>query len=197
MGGVVCGADTERSDWPRDVLQHLVADVLEAHRQLVADVIPYRPRNNDSAGLGQSFEAGRNIDAIAKDVIGLDNDIAEVDADAEGDFLVGLIAAVSLGGALLDLDRATQRFHDTDEFRQQAIAGFLDQVPCMRLDRWFEQLAEQRNEARVCTLLIAAHQAAVTGHIGAEDRGQLAFQPAISRDYAEPRWGADVNRVGT
>jgi hypothetical protein len=39
----------------------------------------------DPARLGQSFEPCGNIDTVAVDVVLLDNDVAEIDADAEFD----------------------------------------------------------------------------------------------------------------
>src|SRR4029077_1851587 len=48
------------------------------------------------------------------------------------------------------------------------------------LDRGLKQLAEQHNEARMRALLVAAHQPAIPRDVGAQDRDQLAFQPAIS-----------------
>src|SRR6516164_7993708 len=44
--------------------------------ELVPDLIVYGLRNADGAGLGERLEAGGDIDAIAKNVVAVDDDIA-------------------------------------------------------------------------------------------------------------------------
>jgi len=39
--------------------------------------------NDDAARLGNAFKAGRDIHAIAKDVIILNNDVADIDPDTK------------------------------------------------------------------------------------------------------------------
>jgi len=53
--------------------------------------------------------------AIAKDVITINNDIANVNADAELDALVGRYVRVALVHAALNIDSATYSIDDTNE----------------------------------------------------------------------------------
>ncbi len=69
-----------------------------------------------------------DIDAVAVDVLALDNDVAEIDADAEIEPLVlAAAAAFCLGLLPLHLDRAAQCIDHAVELDQQAIAHGLDQ----------------------------------------------------------------------
>ena len=42
-------------------------------------------RDGDAAGPGDAFEPRGDVDAVAEDVVVLDDDVAEIDADAEFD----------------------------------------------------------------------------------------------------------------
>src|ERR1700704_906861 len=47
--------------------------------------VAHHPADADPAGFGERFEAGRDIDAVAVDVVGVDDDVAEIDAHAQLD----------------------------------------------------------------------------------------------------------------
>ena len=51
----------------------------------MADLIAHRARDADAAGLGERFQARRHVDAVAEDVVVLDDHVAQIDADAELD----------------------------------------------------------------------------------------------------------------
>ena len=68
-----------------DVLNRLLAQVFKGGRDLALDLLNHGAGNQDSAGIGESFKAGRHVHAIAIDVPILDDDVTEVDADAVGD----------------------------------------------------------------------------------------------------------------
>jgi hypothetical protein len=63
-------------------------------------VVAHRPGNADPAGLGERFQACRDIDAVAEDVAFLDNDVAEVDADAELDAPLPIIPGGMISGSV-------------------------------------------------------------------------------------------------
>src|SRR6516225_6413745 len=94
---------------PGDVLDLLFAHVLEWDGELVAHLISYYPADADAARFSQGFKARRDVDTVAKDVVLVDHDVAEIDADAEIDAPVGLHARVARGHLALHLDRATNR----------------------------------------------------------------------------------------
>ena len=69
-----------------DVLDALLAEILEGDVvEPVADLVAHRAGDADAARLGKHLEARRDIDAIAENVVLLDDHVAEIDADAELD----------------------------------------------------------------------------------------------------------------
>jgi hypothetical protein len=92
------------------------------------------------------------------DVVALDNDIAEVDADAELDPLIGRRdSRVTLDHCPLHFDRAAHSIHDTRELRQQAVAGVLHDPAPMLFDLRIDKLHEMGFEPLVCAFLIGTH----------------------------------------
>src|SRR5271163_150154 len=105
-------SDAVGPDWPRDVLQRLLADVFEGEVEAARGILLNPRRDADAAGLGQAFEASRDIDAVAKDVTVLDDDVADVDADAKLDAVVLRQRGIPLGHCRPDLGRASERVDD-------------------------------------------------------------------------------------
>src|SRR5207248_440131 len=66
------------------------------------------------------------VDAVAIEVVALDDHVTEVDADAQLDAAVGRDTGVVLGDRLLHFDRAAHRIDDAGKFHQQVVAGGLD-----------------------------------------------------------------------
>ena len=135
-------------------------------------------------GSASAFEPRRDVDPVAKDVVVLDDDVAEVNADAELDPAVRGAAALRSAIAALHLDRAAHRIDDAGEFHQQAVAGGLDDAATVFGDLGIDQLAPVRFQPCERPFLVRTHQPRVAGHIGGEDRGQPAFDafPSQSGD---------------
>ena len=157
----------------RDVLDALLATIREPVGQLVANLVVDDAGNTDPAGLRQCFQPCSDIDAVAEDVVALDDDVAEIDADAEPNALLvghfGLAvehAALHLGGAAHGVDNA-------GKFRQQPVAGGLDDATMVLGDLRIDQLPAMCLEAFERAFLVRTHQARIAGHIG-EDRGKTA-----------------------
>ena len=128
---------------------------------------------HQAAGLGDLLEPGGNVDAIAVDVVALDHDVAEVDADAEFLFAARREAALEIS---LDLDAASHRLDGAREFGQYAVAGGAHDAPAVAGD----PLAHGRavlGQGLERRLLVQAHQPAIAGDVGRENGGELAFDP--------------------
>ena len=97
---------------PRDVLDALLAQIVERIRQLVADLVAHRPRNAHPAGLGERFQPRRDVDTVAEDVVVLGDDVAEVDANAKSES-TGFEAKTI--HRLLETDPRTGRFRRDEE----------------------------------------------------------------------------------
>src|SRR6516225_9592593 len=120
-------------DGTGDIFDDLLAHILEWVGQLVADVIPHRPRNADPAGLSKGFQVCRDVYTVTEDVVFLHDHIANIDADAEYDAPLVRNLGLAIDHRPLDLDGATHRINDAREFRQHTVAGVLDDATVMLL----------------------------------------------------------------
>jgi hypothetical protein len=68
-----------------NVLDALLANIIESVGEPVTDMVPDRSRNANPAGLRQRLQPRGNVDAVAVDVAAIGDDVAEIDPDAEGD----------------------------------------------------------------------------------------------------------------
>jgi hypothetical protein len=110
-------------DWPGDILQLDLASVREGEIELVSHLLMHRPRQRDATGIGNALDARRNVDAVAHQVVALHDNIANVDADAQGQSPERT--------CLLDRHRAGHRLNCARKLDQEAIADRLEQSPGM------------------------------------------------------------------
>ena len=129
LGGL---ADFQRIDTDR------LVDVLELGRAEISD-LQIEPAahlpigvlgKTDRAGLGDPFEPGGDIDAVAHEIaVGLLDDVAQVNADAEFDAPLRRQAGVALDEAVLHFDRAAHRVDNAAELDDGAVAVRLTMRP--------------------------------------------------------------------
>src|SRR6516164_10999500 len=81
------------------------------------------------------------VDTVAKDVVVVENDVAEIDADAEIDASLGLHAGVARGHLALHLDRTTNRVDHARKLAEQTIARRVDDATTVLLDLGVGNLA--------------------------------------------------------
>src|SRR4029453_8501836 len=89
------------------------------------------------------LQTSSDVDAVAEDVVALDDDVPEVDTYAEGNAPVVsyIINAASQG--CLHLDRASHRIYHAGELQQQPVAGGLDDAPAVHGDGWVHHFLPQ------------------------------------------------------
>ena len=68
---------------PGDVLDLLLAHVLEGKIELVAHLVAHDTADTDPAGCRQCFEPRRDIDAITVNIFVVDNDVADAPISRE------------------------------------------------------------------------------------------------------------------
>src|SRR6202022_401768 len=165
--------DADRSD---DVLDDLIAEIFKRDvAQSVADLIAHRGRDTDAARFGERFEARRDIDAVAKDVVFFDDHVAQIDADAELYPPRRRDVRVASCHPPLDLGSAQHRVGDAVELEQHAVAGGLDDAAAVLRDGGIDELDPMGLETRECPRLVDLHQPTVADHVGGEDRGEPAL----------------------
>ena len=165
----------EGADRTVDVLQRPRSEIAERQAELVAHLLVHAGRQHDRTRLGQRLQARRDIHGVAEHVVVGVDDVAEMQADAEGLLPVGRLAGIALGHAPLQLDRRAHRLDGAAELGHHAVAHRLDDAAVEAVDHRRHQLGEMRAEIGERLLLVGTHQAAVARHVGEQDGGKAAI----------------------
>ena len=115
-------------------LYALLPEILERVGQLVANVVAYRPRDADAAGLGERFQPRRDVDAVAEDVVTIGDDVPDVDADAKPDAPLAGRLGFAVDHPTLHLGGTAHRIDDARKLHEQAVAGGFDDAAAVLLD---------------------------------------------------------------
>ena len=100
--------------------------ILERQIEAGTDLVAHRPRHRDTAGRSDALQPRRDVDAVAENVVVLDDHVAEIDAGAQLDPPVrGYVGVASSHFALLDFRGAGDRAHYARELHQHPVAGEL------------------------------------------------------------------------
>ena len=165
----------------------MLAHVVEAKIEPVADVLPDRPGNGDPARLGDALEPRRHVDAIPVDVFGLDDHIADVDADAKLYSPVLRHTLIALTHASLDHGGAGHRIDDAWELREEPVARVLHDAALVLGDLGVDQLRAVGFPGGMGAGLVQAHEPAVGHGVCGEDGGQAPVHRQTSTSYPSPR----------
>src|SRR5438477_10421923 len=87
-----------------------------------------------SAGRGNALQARRHVDTIAKNILSLHNDVANVNAHAKFDALILRRTGVLFSNTTLQLGRARHRVYDTGKLHQHSVAGQFNDSSLMLAD---------------------------------------------------------------
>jgi len=107
---------------------------------MVAD----RARDADAARRRQCLQPRRDVDAVAVNIAAVGDHVAEIDPDAKAKApLLGEIQ-IAVGHRALNFASTAHRIDNAGEFRQEAVAGGLDDPAPMLADLWLDQFAQIR-----------------------------------------------------
>ncbi len=174
-------------NWLGDVLQLVRAEVLEPGLQLRLHLVVDGAGDPDSAGIGDTLQARRDVDAVAMDVVAFDDHVAQINADAEDDpLVVGLIGG-AFRHAFLDFDSALDGFDDARELDQQSVARGLDDAAPTARDGRFDQIIEMGVETRTRSRLILAHETGVSDYVGSQNRCKPSLDAFFGHDTSLTR----------
>src|SRR5215472_4922990 len=174
----------EYADRPRDIFDLLLAPVVEGETKLVAHLITHDAADTDSARVRQRLEAGSDIDAIAKDIPPVLDDIAEIDADAKLDPPILRNIGVAQSHLALDVDGAPHRIDDARELDQQTVAGGSDDAPAVFLYLRIGERSAQHAEPFERAFLVLTNEPRVTRNVGRQDGRQPPLDPAFAHRLA-------------
>ena len=129
----------------------------------------------DRARLGDALQTRGDIDALAHQVaVGLLDDVAKMDADAELDAAIVRQADIALDHAGLKLDRAAHRVDHASKFGEEPVAGALDDAPAVHGDGGIDQIAAQALRRDSVRSSSAAARRLKSNDIGDQDRSDLS-----------------------
>jgi hypothetical protein len=138
-------------------------------------------RDAQAAGFAQSFKPRGNIHTIAIDVVPIDNDVADVDANPEEDALIFRYDRISTDHAALNSDRAGHGINDTRVLDKHAIACRLDDATMVGCNHRIDKGLAVGLERLQRPDFVSTHKTAVTGDIGRDNCRKLALDPLLTR----------------
>src|SRR5262249_17158457 len=115
-----------------------------------------------------------NVDTIAYEIGGIDNDVAEMDADAEPHPVGFGQPGTTPVDLELDFGSTAHRLDGACEFRDDTVAGASEDTACMARDQAVDNLTTHLESGKG-SFLILAHQPAVAGDVGCKDGSQSAL----------------------
>jgi hypothetical protein len=136
----------------------------------------------DTTGLCDPFKARSDIDAITEDVVVVDDDVSDVDADPKSNTLMMRDVNILPSHALLNFNGTSRGIHRARELDQHAVAGGLDDASAMRGDGGINQRLSEHLELRERALLVEAHQLAITGDIRRHHSRQSSLHALAAQD---------------
>ena len=158
-----------------NVLQDLRSHVIENDIDLAA-YLPLRVVGDANAsGFRDPFEPRGDVDAIAKYVVVVENDVADVNANPEFDPFVLRHGGIPFGHAALDFNSTAHRIHGAGKLDQHAVAGGLHDPAAVGGDRGVDEGLSDRFEPSQRAFLIGSHEPAVPGDIRRQHRCQSSF----------------------
>ena len=116
--------------------------------------------NTNTTRLCDAFKTRCNIDPITKDIVVIDDNIADVNADAKLDPLDLRYIDIVFGHGTLNFDRAAYRIYDAAELDESAVPGILDDAPAMIRDFWIKKRLSKSFQLRQRAFFVDPYQAA-------------------------------------
>src|ERR1700733_6851553 len=157
-----------------DVLDLLLAEIVERYRQLIAHLIVNDSGDAYRTRLGQSFETSGDIDAITEQILAIHHHVANVHAYAKLHRLVGANTRILRGNRCLHRDRASHGIDRAGEIGDDTVPSGVENAAPMRCDKSVDN-GPVRFQPSKRANLVAPHQPAVAGNVGGEDRRKFAL----------------------
>jgi hypothetical protein len=168
---------------PTNILELLLAGILEIYVQSIADLVIRGIRNADSTGLRYPLQPSRHIYTIAEQVLTLDHHIAEVDAYTELDPPLGREIGISAVHLALHIKGTPNRVHHGGKLDENAVACGFHNPAAMQRNGGINQLAPKLAQALERALFVNTGQPGIARHIGGQDGCKL---PGRAHDLSEP-----------
>jgi len=139
-------------------------------------------RDADTARLCNPLETHCNIDPVTKDIVLVDNDITDVNADAELDPLVLRRVDILFGHAALNFVGTSYRVDHAGELSNSAVPGILDDTSVMLSDFGIEKRLSKSFQLRQRAFFIDPYQAARARDIRRQNSRQSPLYVLAAQD---------------
>jgi hypothetical protein len=149
-------------------------------------VLRHPARNTDSAGFRQRLEANRHVHAIAPDVAAVDDDVANIYADAELYPLLLRDVGVAFRHTTLQLNGALHRIHDARKLGQNPIAGGPHDSAVVTPDLRFDKRVAMHPPSSQRAEFVCSHEATIARNVGCKDGREPSLSLTV-RVAPEPR----------
>ena len=128
---------------PLNVLESEIALILQYQFQFSRYRVMDGARDDYATDRSLCLEASRDVHTIAIEVVSFDDQIPQMDSDAECHAIEFALVPVHVRDPLLKLDRRTKRSHRTRELGQHPIAGQLNNASAIPGQGGFEVVTAQ------------------------------------------------------
>jgi L-rhamnose isomerase len=126
------------------------------------------------AWIGNTLEARGDIDAVAENVVCLDDNVAKIDADPIFNPMMLRHRCVASKHVLLDDDTAPHSFDGTVENRKKSVTCGFYQPSVMTHNAGFDEVTLDPLHAKMRSFFIDLHEAAVARDIAGDNRRKTA-----------------------
>ena len=123
-------------------------------------------RDANRARQRNALEPRSDIDAVTEHVVVVEDDVADMNADAEFDLQLRRHTSIVFGHCALHVHREAHRVDGAGELDKHTVPGGLDDAAAMRGNAGIDNGPAQHLELSQRAFLVAAHQPAVTGDVG-------------------------------
>src|SRR5262249_32136075 len=146
----------------------------DLQREFVLDLIVDAARDAYASRVGDRLDARRDVDSVPQQIATLDDDVAQVDADAKPHArgLRQMLVACTQRG--LNFRRAPNSLHRGRKLCEDRVACGVERAAPVRLQELVEDFAMTPKDLDG-TLLVFTHHPAVSEYVGHEDRREPAF----------------------
>src|SRR6516164_7679574 len=136
-----------------------------------------RRRDADAAGFCDALKPRRNIHAVPKNVVRLDNYVADIDAHTEGNLPVCDIVKCKFLDTGLELHSSSNRLDRARKLRQEPVPGVFYNAATVIGNCRGNSVRKERSQFGMCSLLIIVHEPRIASHVGCQYRRQPALDP--------------------
>jgi hypothetical protein len=150
-------------------------------------------RDADAARVRNALKTRRNVHSVAKNVMRLNDDVSDIDANAKLKPRIFAVSDRDLIDTALELHRSPNRLDRAWKLRQEAIAGIAYNAAPVFSDCRMDSLRQQHALFGVGSFFVIVHEPRIASHIG----GQYRRQPALDPDWPFLHHWAPANPMDT